>query len=99
MAVHKNEEDESTMITDSTEQKIINLKNFWPKWKWDCFKFLLLKYGIGDNSNLNGEVFTDIFKTNNKNETHAACIYLSKIHDLILIKVKRINFISFNHSA
>ena len=84
-----NEDDESTMITDSTEHKTVNLKNFWPKWKWDSFKFLLLKYGINENLNLNGEVFNDIFKTNNKHETHAACVYLSKIHDLILIKVNQ----------
>ena len=95
ISVNKNEDDGSTMITDSPEHKIINLKNFWPKWKWDSFKFLLLKYGISYNLNLNGEVFVDIFKANNKNEMHAACIYLSKIHDLILVKVKRIVLIRF----
>ena len=41
ISVNKNEDDESTMITDSPEHKIINLKNFWPKWKWDSFKKII----------------------------------------------------------
>lgn len=73
------------MIIDSSAEQM-NLKNFWPKWKFDSYKFLILKCGINDSVK-SEEIFTEIFKTNNKYETQAACIYLSKINDLIQAKV------------
>lgn len=77
---------EDSNASDPSELKAVNLRNFWPKWKWDCYKFLILKHGLSDNIN-NEDIFDDLFKTSNRHETHAACIYLSKINDLIQVKV------------
>ena len=77
---------ETSIVTNFEQEKVVNMKNFWPKWKWDCYKLLILKHGLGDNIN-NEDIFSDLFKTNNKYETQAICVYLSKINDLIQVKV------------
>jgi hypothetical protein len=70
------------------------LKNFWPKWKWDCYKFFILKYGLNDNLN-SEDIFNEVFKTNNKNDIQTGCIYISKVNDLIQIKVDCLFFFHF----